>query len=153
MSLAELFKSLAGRVVRLFSFSFIDMWLTNKNLSIFCILKVYNLMYWYTYTLWNDHHNKVINIFITSSKSYLFLKFLMRPAMIYSLSKSQVEKYTIGNYCQYTAHYISRTYSSCIIGTLYLLAKFSSATTILLCVSMSSTILVSTYKSGLFHLS
>ena len=31
-----------------------------------CVLRVYDMMFWYTHTLWKNHHNQLINIFITS---------------------------------------------------------------------------------------
>ena len=50
--------------------SFIEVYLTNENCI--CTIKVYNMMFWYMYTLWNEYHNQT-NTSVTSHILIFFL--------------------------------------------------------------------------------
>ena len=51
--------------------------------------KVYNIRIWYMYILWNDHHNKLVNIYHLTWLEFLFL-LVIRTFKIYSFSNFQI---------------------------------------------------------------
>lgn len=81
-----------------------------------CIFVYKNLMFLYTYTLWNNKHVKLINI----TSSYIVVILLCCVCVCsentWDLPSWQISntQYSIDNYSHIAVHWVSRTYSFCI---------------------------------------